>query len=229
MPKRRLYGKRRRFRGRKRRRKTIKAIVAKTPYARCGPAIAHRQKAVLRYNAIVNLNPAAGVVATHQFSANGLYDPDWTGTGHQPMGFDEMMNLYSYYRVLWAKITCTVLPQGSTDYVCGIHMSPAQNDVVSSVQRFRELPTSKWVTVRYGTVGGATKQVSMTVKPSKFMGVRSDDADCKGTAAANPIDECFFNVCVMPFNESNDLGVIGVQVYITYFAEFIEPHLLPQS
>lgn len=37
----------------------------------------------------IDLNPGAlGSNAPYTFSANGLYDPNITGSGHQPIGFD---------------------------------------------------------------------------------------------------------------------------------------------
>jgi len=51
-----------------------------------------------------------GVVTTsphvQQFRLNSIYDPDYTHTltGHQPLGHDELKNIYLYYRVLGCKI-----------------------------------------------------------------------------------------------------------------------------
>jgi hypothetical protein len=36
---------------------------------------------------------------TYQFSLNSLFDPNTTGTGHQPRGFDQIKTLYNRYRV----------------------------------------------------------------------------------------------------------------------------------
>ncbi len=37
--------------------------------------------------------------AAQQFSLNSLFDPDTTGVGHQPYGFDQFKAFYGYYRV----------------------------------------------------------------------------------------------------------------------------------
>jgi len=36
-----------------------------------------------------------------------MFDPDIISTGHQPMGFDQMMSLYNHYTVVRASITFT--------------------------------------------------------------------------------------------------------------------------
>lgn len=51
-----------------------------------------------------------GLLGTEQvFRLNSLYDPDFTGAGHQPYGFDQMTTLYSTYQVYGVKVqvTCT--------------------------------------------------------------------------------------------------------------------------
>lgn len=53
----------------------------------------------------VQLNCVAGVMNTHVWNANSLYDPDQTGTGHQPMYYDQMNLIYDHYVVIAAKIT----------------------------------------------------------------------------------------------------------------------------
>jgi hypothetical protein len=58
----------------------------------------------LRYATNFQLTVSGGAVASYVFAANGLFDPDITGTGHQPMGFDQMMVQYNHYCVMAAKI-----------------------------------------------------------------------------------------------------------------------------
>lgn len=71
------------------------------------PAVA-RQHGQLYYDRSMPLTTGAtGNVTYLVFSANGMYDPDIIGTGHQPMGFDQMMSLYNHYTVVRSSITFT--------------------------------------------------------------------------------------------------------------------------
>lgn len=47
-----------------------------------------------------------GYLNTYYFRGNGAYDPDGTGTGVQPYGYDALLpGLFNYYKVLASKIT----------------------------------------------------------------------------------------------------------------------------
>jgi len=60
----------------------------------------------LRYFSVFTLNPgAAGSAGVQVFSANGLYDPDITSTGHQPRGFDQSSAMYKTFQVIKRMIT----------------------------------------------------------------------------------------------------------------------------
>lgn len=52
----------------------------------------------LRYTQQQLLTDASGF-AHHAFNLSSVYDPDYTGTGHQPMGRDQLSALYKQYRV----------------------------------------------------------------------------------------------------------------------------------
>lgn len=43
---------------------------------------------------------------TKQFRINSIFDPNYTDTGHQPMGRDLLATIYNYYRVLKTEISC---------------------------------------------------------------------------------------------------------------------------
>lgn len=78
------------------------------------PFTMNRVSTLLRYNTVISLDPKPAALGgtgsnTWQFSANGLYDPDITSTGHQPLFYDNYTNLYKRYHVKYSTITVTVV------------------------------------------------------------------------------------------------------------------------
>ncbi len=57
------------------------------------------QRTTLKYVQTVAFSVATGTYAENQFRANSVYDPDLTGTGGQPLGFDNLAALFARYRV----------------------------------------------------------------------------------------------------------------------------------
>lgn len=78
----------------------------------------------LPYSARIGLSSGLGAPAFHLFNLNSIFDPDQTGTGHQPLGHDEWANFYKRYQVIGAKITAKFNWQGSglvgQPHMCGI-------------------------------------------------------------------------------------------------------------
>lgn len=54
----------------------------------------------VRYHDIVTLSSTAGAVGKWLFRANSTFDPDFTGTGHQPLYRDNLAAIYDHYSVL---------------------------------------------------------------------------------------------------------------------------------
>lgn len=49
---------------------------------------------------------------TKQFRINSIFDPNYTDTGHQPMGRDLLATIYNYYRVLKTEFSCELARPG---------------------------------------------------------------------------------------------------------------------
>ena len=77
----------------------------------------------LVYAEAISLDPsAAGAIAAYVFRVNQMYDPNVSGTGHQPQGYDTLAAAYGRYNVLSAKIFIDAGPNTAptTTYVTGI-------------------------------------------------------------------------------------------------------------
>ncbi len=56
-------------------------------------------RTTLKYVQTVAFSVSAGTYAENQFRANSVFDPDLTGTGGQPLGFDTISPIFQKYRV----------------------------------------------------------------------------------------------------------------------------------
>lgn len=65
----------------------------------------------LRYSeqVVVNCADSNNGCGTYIWSANNLYDPNYTGTGHQPMYYDQLTGIYNHWTVVSSKITATIV------------------------------------------------------------------------------------------------------------------------
>lgn len=62
----------------------------------------------LVYSEEIAINAGAGTTGQYVFSMNGMWDPDISGVGHQPRGFDQLLAMYDHFVVIGSKITVTV-------------------------------------------------------------------------------------------------------------------------
>lgn len=64
-----------------------------------------RQIVKMKYSQAVTTN--VGNAYNYLFNLNSIFDPDRTGTGHQPYGHDTLQTLYSRYRVISCSFVAT--------------------------------------------------------------------------------------------------------------------------
>lgn len=132
--------------------------------------------------------------AAHVFCANGLYDTDVTGTGHQPLGFDQFMLLYDHYVVIGAKITVFVDNKWTSPMTVGI----AVMDDATTLSNHRYWEYDETVMKMLGSTNGERRiqTISAQVNPNKFLGIFNpmSEAKVEGDDAANPTDKVFFHV-----------------------------------
>jgi len=162
------------------------------------------------------------------FSANGLFDPDISGTGHQPMGFDQMMLSYNHYTVTGAKITLTCKNANTSSPTVGIFVAPSTTPitVIDTILEFGMLEFDTLDPM--GSYGGNKNLVS-ACSIRKVQGVRDviDVTDLAGNSAANPVEQTYFHVQV--WNAAGSTALVNFDCIIEYTAIFTEPRVLSPS
>lgn len=176
----------------------------------------------LRYSEHITLDPGVATIATHQFSCNGLYDPNVSGGGHQPYGFDQLTPLYDHYTVIGAKIMLQFSPgtSATVPYIFGCYIddnsSPATN--YDTVQ---EIPENNWVVCAIDDTKTLTKKVSL----KKFLGIKNllSSKECQGTDSSNPTEQAYFTLWTKAVDTTVNSPAVNVIVTIDYIAVWHEP------
>jgi len=180
-----------------------------------------------------NDNPAMAIsagagITDYKFNLNGLYDPDSSGTGHQPYGFDESMALYSRYRVYKCSWRI-VMPTVATDtYHCTV-VAINGNSTYSTqpFSRVAELPSA---VSRSIAPGGNSVTFSGTCYLPKLNGIRpaefKNDDRFIGTSGANPAEVQQLHICLTC--EGSSMSFFPT-VQLIYYAELLDVNIVPQS
>ncbi len=144
------------------------------------------------YTEPVTLTQGAGTTGTYQWSCNGLYDPNITSTGTQPLYFDQLSAIYDHYTCFLSKITLKVISDKNIRYALYID---DDTSTASTVQQASQ---------QTGAISGmhcATAVVpsflTRTWDGKKYFGGNLMDNDnLQGNIGANPTEQSYFTLLV---------------------------------
>lgn len=203
------------------------------------PGFAGQKIYKLRYNDYVYLNPGlTSVPAKHLFRANGLNDPDVTGSGHQYLGKDELSIFWNHAIVLGTKITAdfcqnqTVENYGPSSVV-GIYLA---DDTVSpsTTSSMLEQGLSKWSYMSDSTMKGRDMiRVTNTYSAKKYFNIADvkDNMSRLGQSlnTGQPTEQAYFHVFAAGIDPLYNPGAILVNVTLETTVLVSEPKTLIQS
>jgi len=183
-----------------------------------------------RYAETVSVTSTVGVLGTYQFRANSPYDPNYSGAGHQPMGFDQMAALYNHYVVLKSKIRVNIVDAGSGTplaSVWGIHLSDGTPVAYTDESGFIEANKGPHQVrmLRSGGTGGLYKDFNAIT----FFDIKqpTDNDQIGAEVSTNPAEQALFQIWYRTLDGSTCTAAL--QVTIDYWIEFREPQDLAQS
>lgn len=171
-----------------------------------------------------SLTPAVSPVSAI-YSINGLFDPNISGVGHQPLGFDQIMPLYDHYTVIGAKIRCTVSNTSPDQNVLAVLQIKDNNAASNLLGDIMENGQNKYAMLTPSVGGRSTHVLNIGVNLSKFLGrkVMTED-DCRGTFTTNPIEGVFAHLHLQ--TPSGAAALVTYIMEIDYVAVLTEPKQL---
>lgn len=174
-----------------------------------------------KYATQVNVTDS-GALAHYQFRANGLYDPDITGTGHQPSWYDNLTAIYDHYTVIGSFIKYTVVPTGTT-IQAPFKIITWINDDTSTTGTADALTENKFSKTRVCPANNPSRIVVYNKWSAKsfFGGSILANTELKGTASTDPTEQSVYQLSLRSLDGVSTISV-HVLVEITYIAVWKE-------
>lgn len=149
-----------------------------------------------RYVDYKTFTSTAGVLGSQSYRCNGMFDPDYTSTGHQPLYFDQLAALYNHFTVTASKITVKFLA-GTANSAVPLLVAMYVNDD-TSVTPANLYNQAEQSTARFGMVpvqGNGTLVLTSkwSAKENFGPGVISDP-NLQGTSAADPTEQQLWSI-----------------------------------
>lgn len=107
-------------------------------------------------------------IAGYKWNLNSLFDPNRSGIGHQPYGYDQLSALYNRYRVINCRYVVSCISD-SVNIAFAVLPANESLSLIGSVSEARENPRAKYL-VQTPTSGGTLKVLKGNVYLPSLVG-----------------------------------------------------------
>lgn len=173
----------------------------------------------LKYNEVVQWNPGA-VSGNYQFNINSLFDPNRTGTGHQPMLYDQYSAFFNRYKVHGCKwfirfsgcntlTKITVVPSNSLT-------APVDNTDAT------EMKLAKSTMVAQSTTPMFEKSISGYVGMKKLYGRKELENKDEALTGASPAESAVLNINIYSADGTTSISSLNMDVNLVFYSEMFD-------
>ncbi len=168
---------------------------------------------------------SGGIPYDYQFRLNSIFDPDYTSTGHQPLGRDQWAAFYGRYRVDSALVQATLSSPAPAQFT--ILANNSQASIVSQ----SEAEETPFCSTKQYAPGGSTCSITRHFDLPALNGVtrsvyESDDR-YQASFSANPTEVLQLHVVMTAID--NSASAMYHSVKITYYCTLFDPIALTLS
>lgn len=197
-----------------------------------GTIIPDRYFCRLKFNQTLDYRPTVANPTSRQlWRGNSAYDPDQTGLGGQPLGFDQIMALYDNYRIYASSIKIQIMPlsTGSGNFIkWSLYPSNTpSNDVspdIGAEHPYAKSDFSASANQNFRTI----RNFMSTKRILGYKNIMTND-NFIGTAGTNPTSQWYWILDYLTVGGVNNIDPGYLNVTITYYCEFFNRKDLAQS
>jgi len=173
-----------------------------------------RLQNVMRYVEEVQVSIDGSGFGYYVFRANGMYDPNATGTGHQPMYFDNMTAIYNHFHVIKSKCKVHCTRSSSVgDVNLAVYIDDDGSINATKYRTLAERPGSVTWTA-YPGHGVSSSRTKYWNAQHTFGGNVIDNDNLRGTSAADPTEQSTYVIGIEAADSA--AGTVNILVEIEY-------------
>jgi len=185
----------------------------------------------LRYvESVASLSSTLGAIGTYVFRCNSAYDPNYTFSGHQPMGWDTWTSLYNQYIVTGSSISIKVLSNQSNTAPCVMGCYVTDGSTVGYTTPSEFIEAKRGTFKVFNHQAGRSINLYVPFNTKRFFNVtdvKDNQVNLGSSVTTNPTEEAFYNVWFATMDgTTEDCNFIAT---LTYSVTFNEPKDLAQS
>lgn len=176
----------------------------------------------------------AGIYGPEQvFRLNSLYDPDFTGSGHQPYGRDQLALIYNKYCVYGALLEAEVTDPSEDGLVIAAMIQSSGSSFTITNKTVDEIKEkTNGFTVNINNTGSQKTMLRQYIDLSKVEGVSRikimNDDPYASAFAADPVLTPYLRIALANLRNVGS-GTCIIRTMITYFIKCSDPITLSQS
>lgn len=186
----------------------------------------------LKYVDNIAYSMLTGVAQNNVFNLNSIFDPDRTGGGHQPYGFDQLVAMYNRYRVLKVSWVVSVAPVGGNMKLLVLPSNGLVATAITTAATFAsaaELPFARWKAVPATGANPITLRGSMELNElngTTRLEYLADDR-FEAQVASSPTELLVLNVAIL--NDSTGTLTPNPTVQLIFHVDLHDPIILTSS
>lgn len=173
-----------------------------------------------------------GTCGQYQFRTNSIFDPNLSGVGHQPLGYDQITPLFEKYVVTKMDYKINIVNGAASQAMMWCVNASDSTSTSGAIDQIIENGNARCGIISGYTGGSPTVKVTGTVLNWKLSGASYDEYvmdDVNGASVgANPTDVNVLNISVCDVATATGATVYAL-VELTYYTIFRGSVLTAQS
>lgn len=169
-----------------------------------------------------------GTVLDYKWNLNSLFDPNKTGTGHQPYGFDTYATLYNRYRVFKVKAIIKACCSSGVYKITALANNNVSTESSASLAAEKPGAITKTLEVSRGATIVRTYNLPR-LNGSTSAAYKSDDR-FQALCSASPTETIILHLVHSTMTDGTPgSGAVAYNVTFIFYAEFFDPSDIAQS